>query len=295
MVLRDWCKNESYFFERNFNMKNIKDTVRKDFRNSTSIGQFQVNILENFTNIIPSAAELVGVNDYYEIWVTSTSVYYQYNPHLIREQTKNSVVVYSSKKFSYSEIYGVLRGGITERLRDSLLLASAVGIHASMVFKDKKFKLFIGAKGSGKTSVALNLVNQGYTLLTDEFLTINSAGTINWLYRSPGVYEKDIENFFPFARKFGWLESKSIANDENKLLLDFSNFENDLNANIFEDVDIYFLTSITDPSSDKKNFIDALHSQIISGSDTYKSQSQILDYLFDKMIISNVHELNKEG
>lgn len=275
-------------------MVNISDTVYKDFHTNSSSINFKINFLENISNIIPKNAQLMGINDYYEVWSTDTDVYYQYSPYLIRKYDGSAVTIYQSKEIPFSSLYGILRGGITEKFRDDLLKDSLIGIHASMVYKDDDVKIFIGSKGSGKTSVALNLVHQGYTLLTDEFISIDQSGHLHWLYRSPGIYEYDIEKFFPFVRNLVWSESKSIVNNEKKSLLQFPEQNIPLNINIFNDVTIFFLTSNMTQTSDKKNFIQSFQSQIIDGHGAYKYKSHILDYIFDNMIISNVLQINNK-
>lgn len=275
-------------------MVNISDTVYKDFHTNSASINFKIAFLENISNIIPKNAQLMGINDYYEVWSTDTDVYYQYSPYLIRQYDGSAITIYQSKEIPFSYLYGILRGGITEKFRDDLLKDSLIGLHASMVYKDDDVKIFIGSKGNGKTSVALNLVHQGYTLLTDEFISIDQSGHLHWLYRSPGIYEYDIEKFFPFARNLVWSESKSIVNNEKKSLLQFPEHNVPLNINIFNDVTIFFLTSNMTQTLDKKNFIQSFQNQIIDGHGAYKYKSYILDYIFDNMIISNVLQINNK-
>ncbi|NVY95882.1 hypothetical protein HU830_01510 [Lactobacillus sp. DCY120] len=198
------------------------ENIRNEFSSIENNAHISLKLTNDINKIIAPNAELIGINEVCSVWSDQKFVYFDYG-HSIRKQSESLLELYYDETLNdqVDVMYGLLRGGVTELVRQKILENAVWGIHASLVRNPQTNRavLFIGPKGSGKTSSALNLVANGWELLTDEFVAISEDGTIQALSRCPGIYMRDLKKFHPEFLKKSWIKSKSVINSEAKVLL----------------------------------------------------------------------------
>jgi hypothetical protein len=168
-------------------------------------------------------------------------------------------------------IYNLLSFFMTELLTRIFMKKNIYPIHASALSDKINSFLFIGNPGAGKTTTMLQLLNTGYSLLSDDRPLLDKKGNVYSFYRPVNVSV----DMLPFlSNMFIHMKNIYIKSEVKKISVPISSFQDNITDNYLPLKKIIVLENNQNSLVNKMTKMESMQ-KIVAISFPYYSKNEI--------------------